>query len=84
MKPPKIVYKNRDLFYNPRTTEQFFISTQSRLYKGYEQYKEVHRLTFDIETTGLRYQISRMFAIGVRDNRGFETILEVEKRDDDE
>ena len=79
----KIVYKNRDLFYNPRTTEQFFISTQSRLYKGYEQYKDVHRLTFDIETTGLRYQISRMFAIGVRDNRGFETILEVEKRDDD-
>lgn len=79
----KIVYKNRDIFYSLRTTEQFFISTQSRLYKGYEQYKDVHRLTFDIETTGLRYQISRMFAIGVRDNRGFETILEVEKRDDD-
>jgi len=80
----RIVYKNRDLFHSPRTTEQFFISTQSRLYKGYEQYKEVHRLTFDIETTGLRYQISRMFAIGVRDNRGFETILEVDKRDDDD
>lgn len=80
----KMVYKNRDLFYSPRTTEQFFISTQSRLYKGYEQYKEVHRLTFDIETTGLRYQVTRMFAIGVRDNRGFETILEVEKRDDDD
>lgn len=80
----KIIYKNRDLFYNPRTTEQFFISTQSRLYKGYKQYKDVHRLTFDIETTGLRYQISRMFAIGVRDNRGFETILEVDKRDNDE
>lgn len=83
-KEGKFVYKNRDLFYAPKTTEQFFISTQSRLYKGYEQYKNVHRLTFDIETTGLRYQISRMFAIGVRDNRGFETILEVEKRDDDE
>jgi len=80
----KIVYKNRDLFYSPRTTEQFFISTQSRLYRGYEQYKEVHRMTFDIETEGLRYQIHRMFAIGVRDNRGFETILEVEKRNDDE
>jgi len=80
----RIVYKNRDLFHAPKTTEQFFISTQSRLYKGYEQYKEVHRLTFDIETTGLRYQVSRMFAIGVRDNRGFETILEVEKRDDDD
>ena len=80
----KLVYKNRDIFYSPRTTEQFFISTQSRLYKGYEQYKDVHRLTFDIETTGLRYQISRMFAIGVRDNRGVEMILEVDKRDDDE
>lgn len=80
----KFIYKNRELFHSVKTTEQFFISTQSRLYKGYEQYKEVHRLTFDIETTGLRYQIARMFAIGVRDNRGFETILEVDKLDDDE
>lgn len=80
----RIAYKNRDLFYSVKTNEQFFISTQSRLYKGYEQYKDVHRLTFDIETTGLRYQIARVFAIGVRDNRGFETILEVAKRDDDE
>ena len=80
----KFVYKNRDLFHSVKTTEQFFISTQSRLYKGYEQYKEVHRLTFDIETTGLRYQIARMFAIGVRDNRGFEMILEVDKLNDDE
>ena len=80
----KIFYKNRDLFHAPRPTEQFFISTQSRLFKGFEQYKEVHRLTFDIETTGLRYQICRVFAIGVRDNRGFETILRAEKLEDDE
>lgn len=79
-----IFYKNRELFNAPRTTEQFFISTQSRLYKGYERYKDVHRLTFDIETKGLRYQIHRMFAIGVRDNRGFETILRAEKKNDDE
>jgi DNA polymerase elongation subunit (family B) len=80
----KLIFKNRDFFNNVTTTEQFFISTQSRLYKGYEQYKNVHRMTFDIETNGLRYQIARMFAIGVRDNRGFERILEVDKRDDDE
>ena len=80
----KFVYPNRDIFYSPRTTEQFFISNQTRLYKGFEEYKNVHKLTFDIETTGLRFQISRMFAIGVRDNRGFETILEVDKLDDDE
>jgi DNA polymerase elongation subunit (family B) len=79
----KFVYRNRDLFHSVKTTEQFFISTQSRLYKGYEQYKEVHRLTYDIETTGLRYQIARMFAIGVRDNRGFEQVLEIEKNDDE-
>lgn len=80
----KLIYKNRDLFYSLKTNEQFFISTRSRLYKGYEEYKNVHRLTFDIETTGLRWQIARVFAIGVRDNRGFEVILEVSKRDDDE
>ena len=79
-----IIYKNRELFHSVRTNEQFFISTKSRLYKGLEEYKDVHKLTFDIETTGLRYQISRMFAIGVRDNRGFEMILVVDKLDDDE
>src|ERR1035437_826909 len=79
-----LVYPQRSLFYSVKTTEQFFISKQARLYKGFEEYKNVHKLTFDIETFGLRFQIARMFAIGVRDNRGFETILEVEKLNDDE
>jgi DNA polymerase elongation subunit (family B) len=79
-----LVYPHRNLFYSVKTTEQFFISKQARLYKGFEEYKNVHRLTFDIETFGLRYQIARIFAIGVRDNRGFETILEVEKLNNDE
>ena len=34
------IYLYRDCFYSPRTTEQFFISTQTRLYKGYEEYKK--------------------------------------------
>src|ERR1035437_4649425 len=79
-----LVYPHRSLFYSVKTTEQFFISKQVRLYKGFEEYKNVHRLTFDIETFGLRYQIARMFAIGVRDNRGFEIVLEVEKINNDE
>jgi uncharacterized protein YprB with RNaseH-like and TPR domain len=78
------VYLYRDMFYAPRITEQFFISTHSRLYKGYEEYKNVHKVTFDIETTGLRYQRARIILIGVRDNRGFEMILEPDKPDDDE
>lgn len=77
------IQPNRHLFYNVRTTEQFFISKRTRLYKGIEEYKDVHRVTFDIETTGLRYEITRIFAIGVRDNRGFEKIIEVEKTNDD-
>lgn len=83
-KKGEYIYPNRNLFYTLKTTDQFFISTRSRLYKGFEEYKDVHRLTFDIETTGLRYEISRMFAIGVKDNRGFEITLEVDKTDDDE
>lgn len=78
------IYLYRDMFYAPRTVEQFFISTQSRLFKGIEEYKNVHKVTFDIETTGLRYQIARVFAIGVRDNRDFEIILEAKKFNDDE
>jgi len=77
-------FKNRHLFYSVSSNEQFLISNKARLYKGYEEYKDVHKLVFDIETTGLRYEISRMFSIGVRDNRGFETILEVDKMNDDE
>jgi len=78
------IYLYRDLFNSIRLTEQFFISTGIRLFKGFEEYKDVHKVTFDIETTGLRYETTRLFAIGIRDNRGFETILEVEKSDDDE
>lgn len=78
------IYKYRDLFYTPKLNEQFFISTGARLFKGIEEYKDLHKLTFDIETTGLRYQHSRIFAIGVKDNRGFEMVLEVAKDDDDD
>lgn len=78
------VFKNRDLFYSPRLQEQFLIDKKARLFKGFEEYKDVHRVVFDIESTGLRPEISRMFAIGIYDNRGFETILEVDKTDDDQ
>ncbi len=79
-----VKYLHRDLFHSVKPYEQFFISTQSRLYKGLEEYKQIHKLTFDCETTGLRYQMARLFAIGVRDNRGFEMILETNKPNDDE
>ena len=77
------ISKNRDLFYMPKLNEQFFISTGIRLFKGLEEYNDVHKVTFDIETTGLRFEHSRVFAIGVKDNRGYEKVLRVDKENDD-
>ena len=73
----------KHLFYTLTLDEQFFISTGTRLFKGIEEYVGVHKVIFDIETTGLRAFNSRVFLIGVRDNRGFETILKVQKENDD-
>ena len=70
------ISKHRHLFYIPKLKEQFFISTGIRLFKGFEDYNDIHKLTFDIETTGLRYEHSRIFAIGIKDNRGFEYVIE--------
>lgn len=69
--------------YSIRPEEQFLIQNGARLYKGFEKYEEVHRLQFDIETTGLDPNTSRIFLIGIKDNRGFEKVLEVKKKDDD-
>ena len=95
--------------------EQYLISSGRRLFKGIEDYDELHRLQFDLETTGLypkgallsapeiqevrdristgedvsnlyefdtdhnpiRYKDAEIFQIGIKDNRGFEKILEV-------
>lgn len=73
----------RHLFYSLTLDEQFFISTGVRLFKGIEEYVNVHKLIFDIETTGLKPFNSRVFLIGIRDNRGYETILKVAKENDD-
>jgi DNA polymerase elongation subunit (family B) len=55
--------------------EQFMIQTGKRLFKGYEDYTEVHKLTFDIETTSLEPENGHCFMIGVKDNRGFKELL---------
>jgi DNA polymerase elongation subunit (family B) len=70
--------ENRDIFLTIGTTEQYLIQTGKRLFKGMEDYDEVHRLTFDIETTGLFPENSRIFEIGIKDNRGFEEVIKME------
>lgn len=57
--------------------EQYMISTGTRLFKGYENYDDVKRLVFDLETGSLNPRVSRITLNGIRTNKGFETILEV-------
>lgn len=67
----------RQHFLTPSPTEQFMIQTGIRLFKGFEEYDELHRMQFDIETTGLDPKCNRITQIGIRDNRGFQHILSV-------
>jgi DNA polymerase elongation subunit (family B) len=79
--------KYKDLFLVLSPSEQFLIQTGKRLFKGMEDYNELHRLQFDLETAGLDASRHEIFQIGIRDNRGYSEILETkgdtpkEKRD---
>lgn len=57
-------------------TEQFLIQTGKRLFKGMEDYDDLHRFQFDLETEGLFASKHGIFQIGVRDNRDMEYVLE--------
>ena len=70
--------EHRDNFIAINPTEQFLIQTGKRLFKGMDDYEKVHRLSFDLETTGLDPKQHRIFQIGVKDNRGFQHILSID------
>ena len=69
--------EHRDNFLAISPTEQFLIQTGKRLFKGMDEYDDVHRLSFDIETTSLDPHNGRIFQIGVKDNRGFQHVLSI-------
>ena len=56
--------------------EQFLIQTGKRLFKGMDDYNDVHKMQFDLETEGLDPMVNAIFQIGVRDNKGFELVME--------
>lgn len=68
--------KYKDLFVKFSPDEQFLIQTGKRLFKGMDDYNDVHRLQFDLETEGLDAEIDAIFQIGIKDNKGFEILLE--------
>lgn len=69
-------FKSYFMCFSP--AEQFLTQTGMRLFKGIDDYNDVHRFQFDLETEGLNPEINGIFQIGVKDNRGFEEILERE------
>jgi DNA polymerase elongation subunit (family B) len=73
-----------DLFYSVKPVEQFMIQHGIRLFKGMERYNEVHKLDFDLETTGLSGMRNRVFLAGIYDNRGNAEIIAPDELEDDE
>lgn len=58
--------------------EQYMIYTGKRLFKGYDDYNDLHRMQFDLETTGLETQNDTIEQIGIRTNKGFEKVIAIE------
>lgn len=69
-------WKRRDMIQMVQPIEQFMIQTGKRLFKGFEDYNEVHKMVFDIETTSLEPEEGHIFLIGIKDNRGYRTIID--------
>jgi DNA polymerase elongation subunit (family B) len=55
--------------------EQYLVQTRKRLFKGIEDYGDVYRFVFDIETTGLDPETCNIILIGVKDNRGLQETI---------
>jgi len=62
--------KHRHLFTILSPVEQYLVQTKKRLFKGIDEYSDVYRFVFDIETTGLEPETCNIILIGVKDNRG--------------
>ena len=56
--------------------EQYLISKEKRLFKGFEDYNQVTRLVYDLETTSLEPTDGRIFMIGIKTNKGYHKVIE--------
>ena len=64
--------KTKKYFQILNPAEQYLIQKKKRLFKGIEDYENVFRMVFDIETTGLNPETDRIILIGVKTNRGLQ------------
>lgn len=85
--------KNEQQYLVVTPQEQFLISTGKRFFKGYEDYDDILRLIFDLETTGLNTETDKIEQFGIRFNRPvkykgkyitFERIFEIKGNTEEE
>lgn len=69
-KSSKDKVENRQ-FLSATPVEQFLMSTGKRFFKGYDDYDNILKMTFDLETTGLDTKHDRIVQIGIEFNRPF-------------
>ena len=56
--------------------EQYLVSKEKRLFKGFTDYDDVTRLVFDLETNALDPKDGRIFMIGIKTNKGYHRVIE--------
>ena len=64
-----IAKKNSNQYLAVTPQEQYLISTGKRFFKGYDDYDDILRMIFDLETTGLNTEKDRIEQFGIRFNR---------------
>lgn len=63
--------------------EQYLVSKGKRLFKGYEEYNDITRFVFDLETTALEPKDGRIFMIGIKTNKGFKKVIECSNEEEE-
>lgn len=64
--------------------EQYMMYSGCRMFKGYNNYDELVRMQFDLETQGLNPQVHSIEQIGIRTNKGFEKVISIEGKTKEE
>ena len=75
--------KTKDLITLLSPVEQYLVSKEKRLFKGFEEYNDITRFVFDLETTALEPKDGRIFMIGMKTNKGFMKVIECKDADDE-
>ena len=75
--------KTKDKILMVSPVEQYLISKEKRLFKGFEEYNDITRFVFDLETTALEPKDGRIFMIGMKTNKGFQKVIECSNEDEE-